>query len=200
MNKQEAIEIIEQSRIKIANREKVIFKAGETVAETEWVDYVPLEVVVNTINQIHEPQKVAVPKVALEYYETYKNSFSSFGDWFEDLWPITDKRSKEYELAKWLYEFVDNSDEQRKRELALATLIANGPDAVEVEKEKLYIVEFPTGQQLYKNYPSGSSKEQIVIKFANPKDKDGHFIKRELEEAGFGWVFDCSGVKVVEVE
>ncbi|WP_261308531.1 hypothetical protein [Streptococcus suis] len=33
MNKQEAIEIIEQSKIKIANRGRVIFKAGEIIVE-----------------------------------------------------------------------------------------------------------------------------------------------------------------------
>ncbi|CYU92486.1 Uncharacterised protein [Streptococcus suis] len=48
MNKQEAIEIIEQSKIKIANRGRVIFKAGEIIGGCVQVDYVPLEVVVNT--------------------------------------------------------------------------------------------------------------------------------------------------------
>ncbi|HFI0402801.1 TPA: DUF1642 domain-containing protein [Streptococcus suis] len=97
MNKQEVIEIIEQSTIKIANREKVIFKAGETVAETEWVDHVPLDVVVNTINQIHEPQKVVVPKFIadkIEYCKTaegyglfhamdYCYQYKDSADWLE---------------------------------------------------------------------------------------------------------------------
>ncbi|MGV3022165.1 DUF1642 domain-containing protein [Streptococcus suis] len=69
MNKQEAIEIIEQSKIKITNRERVIFKACEIIGESVQVDYVPLEVVVNTINQIHEPQKVVVPKEVAEWLE-----------------------------------------------------------------------------------------------------------------------------------
>ncbi|WP_161941462.1 DUF1642 domain-containing protein, partial [Streptococcus suis] len=73
MNKQEAIEIIEQSKIKIANRGRVIFKAGEIIVENVQVDYVPLEVVVNTIDQIHEPQKVVVPKFIADSIEYCKN-------------------------------------------------------------------------------------------------------------------------------
>ncbi|NQO66791.1 DUF1642 domain-containing protein [Streptococcus suis] len=72
MNKQEAIEIIEQSKIKIANTKRTIFKAGEIVGECVQVDYVPLEVVVNTINQIHEPQKLVVPKFVAEWIEECK--------------------------------------------------------------------------------------------------------------------------------
>ncbi|HEL1582769.1 TPA: DUF1642 domain-containing protein [Streptococcus suis] len=74
MNKQEAIEIIEQSKIKIANRGRVIFKAGEIIVENVQVDYVPLEVVVNTIDQIHEPQKVVVPKFVAEWLKEYRHA------------------------------------------------------------------------------------------------------------------------------
>ncbi|HEM5982159.1 TPA: hypothetical protein U2B50_000737 [Streptococcus suis] len=74
MNKQEVIEIIEQSKIKIANTERVIFKAGEKVGECVQVDYVPLEVVVNTINQIHEPQQVVVPKYIADKIEYCKDT------------------------------------------------------------------------------------------------------------------------------
>ncbi|HEL2266019.1 TPA: hypothetical protein TZI80_002487, partial [Streptococcus suis] len=74
MNKQEAIEIIEQSKIKIANRGRVIFKAGEIIVENVQVDYVPLEVVVNTIDQIHEPQTVVVPKFVAEWLKEYRHA------------------------------------------------------------------------------------------------------------------------------
>ena len=77
MNKQEAIEIIEQSKIKIANRERVIFKAGEIIGECVQVDYVPLEVVVNTIDQIGQPQKVVVSKFVAEWYERNKNDLDT---------------------------------------------------------------------------------------------------------------------------
>ncbi|HEM3666972.1 TPA: DUF1642 domain-containing protein [Streptococcus suis] len=184
MNKQEAMKRIEQ----MGGYEPFV---DEPISKKS---------VLNIISQIHEPQKVVVPQVAVEYYYEYKDCGYSLGELLSDFY--SESAREEFprldELATWLHD--NDEDTNRQRELALATLIVNGPDAVEVEKEQLYRVEFPTGQQLYKNHPNGSSKVAIVIKFANPKDKDGHFIKRELEEAGFGWVFDCSGVKVVEVE
>ncbi|MBM7180490.1 DUF1642 domain-containing protein [Streptococcus suis] len=138
--------------------------------------------VTDIISQIHEPQKVVVPKFVAEWIERVRKESLHLFDAYQSL--IDDDRVKEWFINTTNFDLF-----------ARAWL-----DGYEVEKEKLYIVEFPTGQQLYKNYPSGSSKKQIVIKFANPKDKDGHFIKWELEKAGFGWVFDCNGVKVVEVE
>ncbi|MHC3598015.1 DUF1642 domain-containing protein [Streptococcus suis] len=173
MNKQEAInELMSKSR-------EIIFGDDENV-------YLSRKRTIELISQIHEPQKVVVPKFVALRIEKYKDSN-------KPLYQLLDL-SDDKEFNDW---FLPNGevDASRCDVLARAWL-----DGYTIEQEKLYIVEFQTGQQLYKNYPSGSSKEQIVIKFANPKDKDGHFIKWELEEAGFGWVFDCSGVKVVEVE
>ncbi|WP_105105220.1 DUF1642 domain-containing protein, partial [Streptococcus suis] len=167
MNKQEAINQIK------------LLKARETfMSNTIWVKQGDT---IDIISQIHEPQKVVVPKFIADKIEYCKNA-EGYG-----LFHAMDYCFNYKDSADWL--------ECNQETFAHAWL-----DGYEVEKEKLYIVEFPTGQQLYKNYPSGSSKKQIVIKFANPKDKDGHFIKWELEKAGFGWVFDCNGVKVVEVD
>ncbi|HEM6590161.1 TPA: DUF1642 domain-containing protein [Streptococcus suis] len=156
--------------------------------------------VMQVIDQIDEPQKVVVSQVAVEYYNTFKDYGYSLVELLGDFCyqSTREKFPRLNELETWLY----GNDEatNRQRELALATLILNGPDAVEIEQEKLYTVEFPTGQRLYKNHPNGSSKVAIVIKFAHHAEKDGHFTKKELEETGFGWVFDCDGVKVVEVE
>ncbi|HFI0646840.1 TPA: DUF1642 domain-containing protein [Streptococcus suis] len=126
MNKQEAIEIIEQSKIKIANRGRVIFKAGEIIVENVQVDYVPLEVVVNTIDQIHEPQTVVVPKFIADSIEYCKNEegygllramdycdeYNDTGEWLER------PENQETFACAWLFGF-------------------------EIEQEKLYTVEIP---------------------------------------------------------
>ncbi|MBS8071117.1 DUF1642 domain-containing protein [Streptococcus suis] len=142
----------------------------------------------NIIRKLHEPQKVVVPKLVAEYIEGCKRS-----GWH--LQKVLSRLDDDEKVGDWAYDENDDLIPEKVDMVAHAWLFG-----YQIEQEQLYIVEFPTGQQLYKNYPSGSSKEQIVIKFADPKDKDGHFIKRELEEVGFGWVFDCKGVKVVEVE
>ncbi|WP_409374129.1 DUF1642 domain-containing protein [Streptococcus suis] len=138
------------------------------------------------IDQIDQPQRVVVPKFVALHIEKYKDSNKS-------LYQLLDL-SDDKEFNDWL---LPNGevDASRCDVLARAWL-----DGYEIEQEKLYTVVFPTGQRLYKNHPNGSSKVAIVIKFAHHAEKYGHFTKKELEETGFCWVFDCSGVKVVEVE
>ena len=87
-------------------------------------------------------KKPVVPQAVMEYYEFYKDTLTSFAEWFEeDLEGSSSYFEKEKEVQKWLYD-VDY-ETQKQRELALAILIVNGPEAVEVEKEKLYTVELP---------------------------------------------------------
>lgn len=124
MNKQEAIEIIEQSKIKIANRGRVIFKAGEIIVENVQVDYVPLEVVVNTIDQIHEPQKVVVPKHIADKIEYCKDT-EGYG-----LFHAMDYCYNYKDSAEWL--------EDNQETFAKAWLFG-----FEIEQEKLYTVEIP---------------------------------------------------------
>ncbi|KKF40859.1 DUF1642 domain-containing protein [Streptococcus uberis] len=95
---------------------------------------------------VDQPKPV-VPQVAIDYYNEYKNVLSSFDEWFCGFYD--DKFDEEFEKAEelriWLY---DNDNKiNLQHELALATLIVNGPDAVTVEKEKLYTVEIPTNSE-----------------------------------------------------
>ncbi|MEG3269931.1 DUF1642 domain-containing protein [Streptococcus suis] len=126
MNKQEAIEIIEQSKIKIANRGRVIFKAGEIIVENVQVDYVPLEVVVNTIDQIHKPQTVVVPKFIADSIEYCKNE-EGYG-----LLRAMDYCDEYNDTGEWL-ERPENQE----------TFARAWMDGYEIEQEKLYTVEIP---------------------------------------------------------
>lgn len=156
-------------------------------------DDLKLADVMQILNQIDTQPKPRVPEVAVEFYETYKDQDLSFAEWFGDFY--SEKEEENFprlkELAKWLY---DNPDEvNRQRELALATLIVNGLDAVEVETEQLYTVELFNGQPLVEvNNVLYFSSDLVAPNACVSKDK--------LELAGFGWVFDCNGVKVLEVE
>ncbi|MGQ7367258.1 DUF1642 domain-containing protein [Streptococcus suis] len=131
MNKQEVIEIIEQSKIKIANTERVIFKAGEIVGECVQVDYVPLEVVVNTIDQIHEPQRVLVPKFVAEWIEECKRS-----GWH--LQKVLSNLDDDEKVGDWAYDENDDLIPEKVDMIARAWL-----DGYEIEQEKLYTVEIP---------------------------------------------------------
>ena len=72
-------------------------------------------------------------------------------------------------------------------------------DGYEVEEEKRYRVKI-----------KGEIKENLLVYglgieryfFARTYDssKRGEHTRKELEEAGFGWVFDCPGIEIEEVE
>ncbi|MCR4258765.1 DUF1642 domain-containing protein [Streptococcus uberis] len=128
--------------------------------------YIPCEIVENQINNgldirvridkthdlyinrkllipdIDQPKQV-VSQVAIDYYEQYKDTLSSFDEWFCGFYD--NEFEAEFERADELRRWLHHNDNKinLQRELALATLIVNGPDAVEVEKEKLYTVEIP---------------------------------------------------------
>ncbi|HFI0329924.1 TPA: DUF1642 domain-containing protein [Streptococcus suis] len=90
-----------------------------------------------------EPQKPKVSRAAVEFYEKYKGEILSLDEWFSDFYSkeaIEDFPRME-ELTEWLH--GNDNETNRRRELALATLVILGIDAVEIEKEKLYTVEVP---------------------------------------------------------
>nr|DAJ40781.1 MAG TPA: Protein of unknown function (DUF1642) [Caudoviricetes sp.] len=73
----------------------------------------------------------------------------------------------------------------------------------EVEKEKQYTVKIKAvlGQYLGKYY---LNDEELTPQFTSTQftgDKGRPtFTRKELEDADFGWVFDCQGVEVKEVD
>lgn len=73
-------------------------------------------------------------------------------------------------------------------------------DGYEVEKEKRYQVKMKgiEKEKCYLNYNFGG-----VWLFYNQENFYGyraHHTRKELEEAGFGWIFSCEGIEVEEVD
>lgn len=67
-------------------------------------------------------------------------------------------------------------------------------DGYEVEEESKYTVKIKAvNQYLVKN------PDEEFLGFLQSRLKS-KFTRKELEEAGFGWVFDCEGIEVEEVE
>ena len=71
----------------------------------------------------------------------------------------------------------------------------------EVEKEKRYTVKIIgiTNYNSYLNYHKGENKWTIESRMEIDAIRTEH-TRKELEEAGFGWVFDCEGIEIEEVE
>ena len=141
---------------------------------TGWAVYVYIE---ELIKSLDEPQKVKVPQLVAEKIEYFKKS----GDW--DLFQAMDYMFGEKEIKEWL------EDKDNQETFARAWL-----DGYEVEKEKRYtVVMKETKQPLY--YNAGDKKL-----FFSLSDLATKFTRKQLEEADFGWVFDCEGVEIEEVE
>ena len=139
---------------------------------TGWAVYVYIE---ELIKSLDEPKPVKVPQFVAEKIEYFKKT----GDW--DLFQAMDSLFGRRETREWL-EYKNNQE----------TFARAWLDGYEVEKEKRYLVKIKaTKHYLVKD---GNGKIFFSLAF------EGRFTKKELEEAGFGWVFDCEGVEVQEVE
>lgn len=108
----------------------------------------------------------------------------------------------------WGYYLTDNNGIELKdlsegfRELEnRKRLIKAILDGYEVEKEKRYLVKFKGFNPSYiilkhhqydKSWFLGGEQEYDFYRT--------NHTRKELEEAGFGWVFDCEGIEIEEVE
>ncbi|HEM2541790.1 TPA: DUF1642 domain-containing protein [Streptococcus suis] len=136
MNKQEAIEINEQDKMKVGRLVETNSGAHSIQQKMKLVDYVPLEVVVNVINQIHEPQKVVVPKFVAEWYERNKDDlntaiYSTITKTYRKVNGENDDLLDVFE--EWLV-YEDNS---------ILILVQMQFFGFKIEQEKLYTVEIP---------------------------------------------------------
>ncbi|HGR1634332.1 TPA: DUF1642 domain-containing protein, partial [Streptococcus pneumoniae] len=68
-------------------------------------------------------------------------------------------------------------------------------DGYEVEKEKRYLVTLKNRQPLVKSQSGSTLYFSQDITARNYKGT-----QKELEDAKFGWVFDCEGIDIEEVE
>ncbi|HEM3683569.1 TPA: DUF1642 domain-containing protein [Streptococcus suis] len=100
-------------------------------------DDLKLADVMQVINQIHEPQKVVVPKFVAEYIERCKRS----GWHLQKVLSILDD---DEEVGDWAYDENDDLIPEKVDLVAQAWLFG-----CEVEKERLYTVEIPDPNSRY---------------------------------------------------
>ena len=139
--------------------------------------------VLKDLRQLDEPQKVVVPQFVADWIEECKNDdFHLFGA----MEAISLNQKK---LDYWFRE--DDNMEL----FARAWL-----DGYEVEEEKRYLVKMKgidtdfnsLNRHRNENYWIFSSKDKNTL-------YQTHHTRKELEKAGFGWIFDCEGIEVEEV-
>ncbi|HFU3726074.1 TPA: DUF1642 domain-containing protein [Streptococcus suis] len=170
MNKQEAIEEIK--KIDTLNINDMI--AGQQV------DMVIKNQVLDIVRQIHEPQKVVVPKAVADKIEYCKNA-EGYG-----LFHAMDYCFNYKDSADWL--------ECNQETFARAWLFG-----YEVEQEQLYTVEIPNPHSSNYTYlhRSGSIIKLVTTQFENWKIQDyNHFTESEIKQ-DFEWAWDAGFAKEV---
>ena len=134
---------------------------------------------IKLIDQFDEPQKVTVPQFVADLIEYAKKNDWDFDDIFQE---IADSDGSS-DIYRWYYSSSDNMDI-----FARAWL-----DGYEVEKEKRYEVKIiASDQYLVKVTDEG------FLGFLQSRLRS-KFTKKELENLGFFWVFDCPGIEIEEV-
>ena len=163
------------------------------------------------MNKDEAVQKLAtVGRISMSYAEDLYDSFFEkpvvpqyVADWYEE-----HKTSYDYELwdylSSWEYQKEDNFKkwigESYETDKPIITLVNMHQFGYEVEEEKRYTVRVKgiSGNNSYLNQEDGED-----FLFADSEefgDFRAKFTRKELESNGFGWVFDCPGVEVKEVE
>lgn len=133
-------------------------------------------------------EKPVVPKCVADWYEEHKDNLN------ESIWEYL----VNWDDANWddFKRWISQPDENQ----TITTLINMHQFGYEVEKEARYIVKFKgvSGDARYLNHEIDGNwyinSRQEVHQF-----RVAH-TRKELEANGFGWVFDCPGVEVKEVE
>lgn len=151
-----------------------------------WIDK---KIVLGLIRQLDEPQKVKVPPFVSVWYRVNKDNL------YKNIAYLCANWEKSTTTDNALFNWMSNTDN------FVQILVNMHQFGYEVEKEKRYLVRVK-GIDGYGRYLNKASSSKTYC-FASEIEKYGYKTKhtrKELEEANFGWVFDCEGIEIEEVE
>ena len=147
--------------------------------------------ILDLVKQLDEPQKVQVPQFVADWYERNRDDFE--GNLFRCAYniPSTFDGAKLNEFERW---FLNSSIK------AFQTLVNMHQFGYTVE-EKRYRVNVKNVQT--RQGTLNRSKRSGAFIFSNPEENNLYgtkFTRKELEDAGFGEVFNSPLFEVEEVE
>lgn len=137
------------------------------------------------VKELDEPQKVTVPQGIADYIKYAK----------ENDWDLQDAMNlivdeEDGSLSDWFYK-------GKNMELFARAWL----DGFEVEEEKRYYVRFKWIEEAYSYLTLIKHLHTWTLyKITLDKKFRTEHTRKQLEEADFGWVFDCPGIEIVEVE
>ena len=142
-------------------------------SKSRFINCIDVDRIIDTIKQLDEPEKVKVPQFVADFIAEQKKLGHTLSYSIDAC--MSDI------VAEWYW---DNSEL-----FALAWIFG-----YEVEEEKRYtVVTKATKQPLYYN----AMDKKLFFSMGGLAT---NFTRKQLEEAGFGWVFSCEGIEIEEVE
>nr|DAU42436.1 MAG TPA: Protein of unknown function (DUF1642) [Caudoviricetes sp.] len=133
--------------------------------------YETTKIFVREYEKLNKPEKVKIPKFVADFIAEQKKLGHTLS--------YSIDASMSDRVAEWYW---DNSEL-----FALAWIFG-----YEVEKEKRYFVKIRATKHCFAKDGKGRIFFSLTYKSC--------FTKTELEKTGFGWVFDCPGIEIEEVE
>lgn len=166
------------------NKQELIEKIGNLDKLYGEKFYVALDDVLDLVKQLDEPGKVQIPQSVADWIEYCKFTHVNlqYALVVGDVYFYNYANQKDFSKLK---EFLETENNQ-------VTFARAWLDGYTIEEERRYFVKI----RATKHYFSRDGKGKIFFSLAY---KDS-FTKKELEEANFGWVFDCEGIEIEEVE
>lgn len=138
------------------------------------------QIFLEDLKQLDEPRKVKVKQFVADWYERNENNL-------------------DYNIWDYIYNWEDQEESEFKNwfncsKKAFQTLVNMHQFGYEVDEEKRYLVKIKASGQYIMNNPD----ENAVFFYSSRAYSE--LTRKELEEAGFGWVFNCEGVEIEEAE
>nr|DAT96727.1 MAG TPA: Protein of unknown function (DUF1642) [Caudoviricetes sp.] len=148
-----------------------------------------LKSVLRDLQQLDKPQPVKVPPFVAVWYEINKENFD------KNIAYLCLNNWGEFINDKTLFNWMSNTDN------FIQILVNMHQFGYEVEEEKRYLVKM-------KGIVNALSfliyhKNADIWTVTDKNNSDGHrahHTRKELEGADFGWVFDCPGIEIEDVE
>lgn len=132
-----------------------------------------------------EREKVTVPQFVADWYEEHKDELEV------SIFHYVNNINKEEESAfkRW---FVDSTTRP------FQVLVNMHQFGYEIDKEKRYRVKLKSNPKEV-DYLVDTKRNGLSF-YSNIYTQSREHTRKEIEAAGFGWVFDCPGVEIEEVE
>lgn len=174
------------------NKKELIEKYKDLFETLHVFPVVAINRVLKDLRQLDEPQKVTIPQFVADWYEEHKDDFET--NLFNTIGLVI-RDFEDGDLSAFEEWIMDGKTKP------FQTLVNMHQFGYTVEKDKRYRVKVKGMNRIngYLAYDKTNSAWYFGIS-GNSKNHSTNHTRKELEEAGFVWVFDCPGMEVEEVE